>query len=104
MLNKDQEERCYDYMIHMFLSDTIELLDLVLFDDKADPHYSAVTTYNRLYAYLALTDETKERPTEERVRTFLQEAGYSGDDIRQFMEKKASEEPRFHGGILYETD
>lgn len=45
-------EECINTICNYFLSDTIELLDLVLFDDVEDPQYSAITTYNRFYYYL----------------------------------------------------
>lgn len=45
-------EECIEYISDWYFSDTVELLDLVLDDDIADPQYSAITTLNRLWIYL----------------------------------------------------
>lgn len=45
-------EECMEYISDWYFTDTVELLDLVLDDDVADPQYSAITTLNRLWVYL----------------------------------------------------
>jgi len=100
MLNDVNANKYYDYVINLFFYDTISLLDLVLFDDEADPEYSAVMAYNRLLAYLKLTSDFCDSSADDRIKKLLLESGYSEADIHSFMNRKKAEEPRYEGTIL----
>lgn len=100
MINNSRTNKMMDFVINLFLSDTIAMLDLVLSDDLSDPEYSAVMVYNRLYAYLSLTEESSDLSSDDQIKKYLFESGYSKIDIERFMNRKKSEEPRYHGTIF----
>ena len=52
-------KECIEQIIDWYFSDTVELLDLVLNDDVADPQYSAITTLNRFWLYLQYQQKTE---------------------------------------------
>ena len=53
-------KECIEQIIDWYFSDTVELLDLVLNDDVADPQYSAITTLNRFWLYSISTKDRNE--------------------------------------------
>ena len=100
MLNKPEKNEYLDFVINLFFSDTINLLDLVLSDDESDPEYSAVMVYNRFYAYLQLTSDPGDSPADNHIQELLLESGYSETDTHRFMNRKKAEEPYYHGTIF----
>lgn len=86
------------YMTKWFISDTIELLDMVLTDDVVDPHYSGVTTLNRIWVYLQYKKETDKfyNGNEcKNISTLFPKWGYSTEDIELFR-KKVQEERKIY--------
>ena len=92
-----------DYMIEWYFSDTVELLDLVLNDDIADPKYSAITTLNRLWVYLEYQRNINKSFECGDVASFLDKIGYTSADIDLFR-KKVCEEQKIYTADILDTD
>lgn len=100
MINNPRRNEMFDFVIGLFLSDTITMLDLVLSDDDSDPEYSAVMVYNRLFAYMSLTEDLsnlRNPSADSRIKELLIESGYKTRDIQRFMRRKKTEEAYYHG-------
>ena len=91
----------YDFVINLFFSDTIELIDNILTDAQDDPHYSAVMAFNRLYAYLKLTSDSDRTIDEQAIVSLLQHSGYNKEDVQLLLDKKGEEEPIHRGELFY---
>ena len=85
-------EKCVESMAKFFLSDTIELLDMVLEDDIEDPQYSAIIAVNRLWTYLQYKQMTD---------ALLSKLGYAQDV--DLLRQKAREERKIYHGTILET-
>lgn len=81
----------------------MELLDLVLDDDMADPQYSAITTINRLWVYLQYQNKTDGRYACSSISSLLQKMGYTPEDIALFR-KKAQEEQKMYTSDILDTE
>ena len=95
-------ECCIQYMCKWYLSDTIELLDLVLNDNDEDPQYSAITTLNRFWIYLEYQKKIGDCEC-NNVASFLEKIGYSINDIDLFREKVRAERDIYVSDILDTT-
>lgn len=84
-------QECIDFISEWYLSDTIELIDLVLDDDNIDPEYSAITALNRLWVYLQYKKHTEKDYDYGEVSSFLIKSGYLMDDIDTLKEKVQEE-------------
>ena len=100
MVNESITNEYFDFVINLFFSDTITLLDLVLFDDETAPEYSAVMAYNRFFAYLKLTSDSGDSSADNQIQELLIESGYNEADIRRFMKRKRAEESYYHGTVF----
>lgn len=93
-------DECVQAMSGWFISDTIELFDLVLADGAEDPQYSAITTLNRLWLYLQYQKASGGDLAEVSVPVYLEKIGYTADDIALFRKKAQEERKIYHGQIL----
>ncbi len=91
---------CMDYICSMYLSDTIELFDMVLDDDIDDPQYSAITTWNRFWVYLQYKHQTDKNFAIRDVPSLLLQCGYTDEDVALFVQKAQEERPIYHGAIF----
>lgn len=94
-------EKCVESMAKFFLSDTIELLDMVLEDDIEDPQYSAIIAVNRLWTYLQYKQMTDEEFATKDVEALLSKLGYAQDV--DLLRQKAREERKIYHGMILET-
>lgn len=92
MKNNPERDEMLAFVIGLFLSDTITMLDLVLGDDDSNPEYSAVMVYNRLFAYITLTEDLSNLSADSRIQKLLIESGYREGDIQRFIRRKKTEE------------
>lgn len=93
-------EACMQYISDWYFSDTVELLDLVLEDDIADPQYSAITTLNRFWVYLQYKKETENDYEHSNVSSLFQKMGYTTEDIALFRKKVIEEREIYTNDIL----
>ncbi len=84
------DNRINEKIIKWFLSDSIELLDLVLSDNHNDPEYSANTAYNRIKLY-AEYEASQNNVTARSVEDYLKDWGYSDEDIKLLNELRKEE-------------
>jgi len=96
-------EKCTEYISNWYFADTIELLDLVLDDDVADPQYSAITALNRLWVYLQYKKGMNKCYAYNDVSSLLEKMGYSPEDIALFR-KKAQEERKIYTADILGTE
>ena len=90
-------------MIRLFVSDTIKLLDLALTDDEIDPQISACRVWDRFEAFLFYT-ALENGCSPISVQEYLDQSGYSEEDIRKLEEKRESEKRRYaNWGTLPES-
>lgn len=95
-------EECIDKIIDWYFSDTVELLDLILDDDIADPQYSAITTLNRLWLYLQYESMTNKNYECNDVSFLLKKIGYTSEDII-LLRRKAQEEREIYTSDILDT-
>lgn len=93
-------EECMEYISDCFFSDTVELFDLVLDDDVADPQYSAITTLNRLWVYLQYKKRTDPNYECSNIPALFEKMGYAEEDINLFIKKVRDERESYFGEIL----
>lgn len=89
-------------IVQLFISDTIELLDLVLWEkDMEKPEHSANTVWSRFE--MAMTYYAKSNETPLPVSVYLQESGYPQEaiDVLIYMCKKEKE---FHKKLCEEQN
>lgn len=96
-------DECIKYISDWYFSDTVELLDLVLDDDIADPQYSAITTLNRLWIYLQYKEKTDSSYKCSNISSLLKKMGYTPEDITLFR-KKAQEERGIYTSDILDTE
>lgn len=96
-------EECIEYISDWYFSDTVELLDLVLDDDIADPQYSAITTLNRLWVYLRYKKKTDKDYACNDVSSLFKKMGYTPEDIALFR-KKVQEERKIYTAAVLDTE
>lgn len=96
-------EECIEYIINWYFADTVELLDLVLDDDIADPQYSAITTLNRLWVYLQYQKKTNKNYECSDVSSLFKKMGYPPEDITLFR-RKAQEECKIYTADILDTE
>lgn len=96
-------DECIKYISDWFLSDTVELLDLVLDDDIEDPKYSAITTLNRFWVYLRYKNKVDQDSKCYNVSSLLEKMGYSSEDIALFK-KKAQDERKIYTADILDAD
>ena len=97
-------EQCLQYICNWYYSDTIELFDLVLYDNSEDPQYSAITTLNRFWVLLQLKRQRQGEEFENRnVSSLIEDAGYTSKDIELFR-KKAREELDTYTADVFDMD
>ncbi|MGN0517298.1 MAG: hypothetical protein ACI4II_01075 [Acutalibacteraceae bacterium] len=96
-------DECIKYISDWFLSDTVELLDLVLDDDIEDPKYSAITTLNRFWVYLQYKNKVDQGFKCYNVSSLLKKMGYSSEDIALFK-KKAQDERKIYTADILDAD
>ena len=95
-------EECIKDMSDWYFSDTIELLDLVLYYDS-DPRYSAITTLNRFWVYLQYKKMTDKSYECSNVSSLLEKIGYTPEDIALFR-RKAQEERKIYTAEILDTE
>lgn len=93
-------KECLEYMKDWYFADTIELLDLVLTDDTADPQYSAITTLNRLWVYLEYQKNANPNFECCDITSFLEKMNYTSEDIDLFRKKVYREQEIYTDDIL----
>lgn len=93
-------KECLERISENFLSDTIELFDLVLSDDVEDPQYSAIIVINRIWLYLQYKNMTNKIYQYSQVDAFIESIGYSTKDIEIFRKKAQDEYKNYRGEIL----
>ena len=93
-------EKCFQYMSNWYFSDTVELLDLVLYDDIEDPKYSAITALNRLWVYLQYKKSLNKDYEYSTVSSLLEKIGYTTEDIALFKRKIQNEREEYTAEIL----
>ena len=96
-------EECIEYISDWYFTDTVELLDLVLDDEVADPQYSAITTLNRLWVYLQYKKKTNESYECSDVSSLFKKMGYTPEDIALFR-RKAQEERKIYTAEILDTE
>ena len=92
--------KCMERISGWFLSDTIELFDLVLFDDEEDPQYSAITTMNRFWVYIQYQKNLNKDYACDSVASLIRQCGYPAEELERFRKKVLEERPVYHGPIL----
>ena len=95
-------KECMQYINNWYFSDTVELLDLVLDDDIADPQYSAITTLNRFWIYLQYKKKTDKSYECSDISSLFKKMGYTEEDIALFR-KKAQEERKIYTDDILDT-
>ena len=90
-----EQKEVVDRIVQWYLSDTIKFVDLVLYDSKDDPQYSAVTLCNRIKTYARYIELTVGKAL--TVSEFLAESGYIQSDI-DFIEEKRAIESNYYCG------
>lgn len=93
-------KECLEYIKDWYFADTIELLDLVLTDDTADPQYSAITALNRLWVYLEYQKNTNTKFECCNITSFLEKMNYTSEDIDLFRQKVHREQEIYTGDRL----
>lgn len=96
-------EECMRYINDWYFSDTVELLDLVLDDDIADPQYSAITTLNRFWVYLQYEKMTDKDYECNDIVLLFKKMGYTPEDIALFR-KKVQEERKIYTADILDTE
>ena len=92
-MDKKKYEQNIKQIIDWFLSDTMQLFDLVLDDSDVDPQFSAVTAMNRLGLYLSCIGNVS--ASEENILEYLECSGYSIADLEVFLSKYKREIERY---------
>lgn len=87
-----------EYIIYCFEFDTDEFIRKVLFDDKNDPEYSAVTCNNRIITLIKVKEEYREKY--KTVEQYLEDNWYTEEEIKCFIESRDKEKEYYQGEIL----
>ena len=77
-----------------------ELVDKVLSDSEADPHYSAVYVSNKIKCYVQIMSELGEKLPYNSVKEFFEFNAYSQEEYRLFEEKRIKES-QYYQGVQY---
>ena len=83
----------FDRILYYFLKDTLELFSHVLQNDPIDPHYSAITTVQRLESYLLFQSDGLQKTPRE----LLYAHNRTKDEVDSLYEQLRKEIIYWHG-------
>lgn len=98
MNNLDMEK--LKYLLHFTDLEIEEMIDNVLSDLEEDPHYSAVTTANRIKCYIQIMNELGEKLPYSNVEEFFEFNMYTDEEYKTF-EKSRKKEAEYYIGKQY---